>query len=124
MIHQPSNLYGSYEIGEGTTVGAFCDIGGKIGKNCKIQTHVSIPPHVVIEDEVFIGPGVRFANDRWMDEGRQPTLVKRGAKVGMGALIRAGVVIGEEAIIGMGAVVLHDVPAGEVWGGNPAKKIK
>ena len=48
-----SNLYGDWEIGEGTTIGAMCDIGGKIGKNCKIQTGVSIPPLTIIGDNVF-----------------------------------------------------------------------
>ena len=105
-----SNLYGEWQIGEGTTIGAMCDIGGTIGKNCKIQSHVSIPPLTVIEDEVFIGPGVRIANDPKLDGNLKGTLIKRGAKIGMGALINGGLIIGKHSIVGMGAVVLKDVP--------------
>ena len=123
-IHLPAKLYGDYKIGDGTTIGSFCDIGGKIGKNCKIQCHVSIPPLTVIEDDVFLGPGVKIANDRQMDSNLKGTIIKKGAKIGMGALIGAGLTIGEKSIIGMGAVVLHDTFEGEVWAGNPAKLIQ
>jgi acetyltransferase-like isoleucine patch superfamily enzyme len=124
IVHQPTNLYGKYKIGKGTTIGAFCDIGGTVGKNCKIQCHVSIPPLTIVEDDVFIGPGVRIANDPKMDSNLKGTTIKKGAKIGMGALIQAGITIGENAKIGMGAVVLHDVFDCEVWAGNPAKLIK
>lgn len=124
-----SNLWGHNKIDPTTKIGAFCDIGNAtIGKNCKIQCHVSIPSGWTIEDGVFVGPGARFANDKhpdltkagWVPHGG---VVRRGAVIGMGALIGAGVIIGEGAVIGMGAVVLKDVPAGETWVGNPAKKI-
>ena len=63
-LWQPNNLWGNNKIGKGTTIGAMCDIGNVvIGKNCKIQCHVSIPPLTVIEDDVFLGPGVKIAND-------------------------------------------------------------
>ena len=116
-------------IGEGTTIGAFCDIGrAVVGKNCKIQCHVSISPGWVIEDEVFIGPGARFANDKHPsagDKGWVATVgfVSKGASIGMGALIGPGVHIGKGAVIGMGAVVLRDVPSGETWVGNPARPL-
>ena len=110
MIHQPTNLYGSYEIGEGTTIGAFCDIGGKVGKNCKIQTGVSIPPLVEIGDYVFIGPGVRFANDPQMDGRMFVTKVEDEVKIGMGALVQGGITIGKGSVIGMGSIILTDVP--------------
>jgi len=122
-IWQPTNLFGDYEIGEGTKIGAFCDIGGKIGKNCVIQTGVSIPPLTIIEDDVFLGPGVRIANDKKMDGNLKGTIIKKGAKIGMGALIGAGIVIGEKAIIGMGSVVVDNVPAHCLVVGNPAHKI-
>ena len=123
-IWQPTNFYGNWEIGEGTSIGAFCDIGGKIGKDCKIQTHVSIPPGVTIKDNVFIGPGVRFCNDPKMDGRLRETLVKSGAKIGAGAIIGAALIIGKNSVIGMGSVVTHDVGDNEVWYGNPARKIK
>lgn len=129
MIHPTANIYGSHSIGTGTSIGAFCDIGGcVIGDNCKIQTHVSIPPQTRIGDRVFIGPGVRFANDRRpnLREKFEPkgAIVEDNVVIGMGALIGAGVRIGVDAVIGMGAVVTKDVPAGETWVGNPARKLE
>lgn len=111
-IHKPCNLYGIWEIGAGTTIGAFCDIGGVIGKNCKIQCHVSIPPFTWIQDNVFIGPGVKFANDPKLDGNLKGTIIKSGAKIGMGALINGGLIIGENSKIGMGSIILKDVPDG------------
>lgn len=125
-----SNLWGHNRIGATTKIGEFCDIGNvTIGERCKIQCHVSIPSGWRIGNDVFIGPGARFANDRhpsakgegWVPQGGR---VEDGASIGMGALIAAGVIIGKGAVVGMGAVVLKDVPAGETWIGNPAKLIE
>lgn len=128
MIHPTANIWGNAVIGEHTRVGAFCDIGGStIGTHCKIQCHVSIPPGWNIGNDVFIGPGARFANDKTPSAGIAWGIiygkVEDGAKIGMGALIGAGVTVGAGAMIGMGAVVLKDVPAGETWVGNPARPI-
>lgn len=120
-IHWLNNFYGDYEIGENTKVGAFCDIGGKVGKNCKIQCHVSIPPLTVIEDNVFIGPGVRICNDKHMNGNLKGYIIHDGAKIGAGAIICANV--GKNSIVGAGAVVLRDVPGGATVAGNPAKQI-
>jgi len=128
MISPFLNLWGRNKIGSGTSFGAFCDIGNvEIGHNCKIQAHVSIPSGWVIGDNVFIGPGVRFANDKhprigteWAPQGG---VVEYGASIGMGALIGPGVRIGANSQIGMGSVILKDVPAGETWVGNPARPI-
>jgi acetyltransferase-like isoleucine patch superfamily enzyme len=128
MLHHGANIYGQNSIGRDTTIGAFCDIGGAvIGDECKIQCHVSIPRGTVIGNRVFIGPGARFANDdrpNLKDADWKPlgAFVEDDAVIGMGALIGAGVRIGKGAFIGMGAVVTKDVPAGETWVGNPARK--
>jgi acetyltransferase-like isoleucine patch superfamily enzyme len=129
------NLYGC-EIGDETKIGAFVEIqkNARIGRRCKISSHTFICEGVTIEDQVFIGHGVVFINDLYpratMPDGRlqtdgdwtlTQTLVKRGASIGSGATILAGVVIGPDAIVGAGSVVVHDVPAGAIVAGNPAR---
>lgn len=128
MLSPYLNLWGKNKIGKGTSFGAFCDIGNiEIGENCKVQTHVSIPSGWKIGDNVFIGPGVRFANDKYPKIGQswspQGGIVEDGASIGMGALIAPGVIIGANSTIGMGAVVMKNVPKGETWVGNPARKL-
>ena len=134
IIHHFVNLYGC-EIGDGTSIGTFVEIqkGARVGRNCKISSHSFICEGVTIEDEVFIGHGVTFINDKFPratnpDGTRQasddwttvPTVVKRRASIGSGATILSGVTIGEGAMVGAGAVVTKDVPAGATVVGNPA----
>jgi UDP-2-acetamido-3-amino-2,3-dideoxy-glucuronate N-acetyltransferase len=129
------NLYGC-EIGDETRIGAFVEItsGVRIGRRCKISSHTYICTGVTIEDGVFVGHGVMFINDRYpaalTPDGRLqaagdfpllPTLVRRGASIGTGAVILGGLVIGEGALVGAGAVVTHDVPDGAVVVGVPAR---
>lgn len=131
------NLYGC-EIGDDTKVGTFVEIqkGAKIGARCKISSHSFICEGVTVEDEVFIGHGVIFVNDRHPtavnfdgslqsdeDWECQPTLVKRGASIGSGATLLGGITIGENAMIGAGSVVTRDVPADSTVVGNPARVI-
>lgn len=132
------NLYGC-EIGDESRIGTFVEIqkGAKIGSRVKISSHTFICEGVTIEDEVFIGHGVMFINDKYprsttgqgtlqteADWVCTPTLIKRGASVGSNATILCGVTIGEGALIGAGSVVTHDVPAGVVVAGNPARQIQ
>ncbi len=129
------NLYGC-SIGDGSRVGAFVEIqrGGRVGRRCKISSHSFICEGVEIEDEVFVGHGVLFINDRVPRATRadgQPkgdsdwtcekTLVRRRASIGSGATILCGVEIGEGALIGAGAVVTRNVAAGATVVGNPAR---
>lgn len=132
-----TNIYGC-EIGDNTKIGAFVEIqkNAKIGKNCKISSHSFICEGVTIEDEVFIGHGVIFINDKYAratSKGKLktengwrviPTLVKKGASIGSNATILCGITIGENAIVGAGSVVTKDVPKNTVVVGNPAKVIK
>jgi acetyltransferase-like isoleucine patch superfamily enzyme len=89
---------------------------------------------VTIEDDVFIGHGVMFINDKYprataangelqteADWVCTPTTIKRGASIGSNATILCGVTIGEGAIVGAGSVVTHDVPSGAIAAGNPAR---
>ncbi|HTE84568.1 MAG TPA: acyltransferase [Dehalococcoidia bacterium] len=128
------NLYGC-SVGSETLVGAFVEIqkNTTVGRRCKVSTHSFICEGVTIEDDVFVGHGVMFINDRYprsTSQGRPqtdsdwevvPTLVKRGASIGSGAVIMCGVTIGEHAMVGAGAVVTHDVPNGATVTGVPAR---
>ena len=128
------NLYGC-EIGDETKIGAFVEIqkGAKIGNRVKISSHTFICDGVTIEDEVFIGHGVMFINDKYprattttgqsqteADWECIPTLVQRRTSIGSNATILCGVTIGEGAIVGAGSVVTRDVPPHAVVAGNPA----
>jgi UDP-2-acetamido-3-amino-2,3-dideoxy-glucuronate N-acetyltransferase len=132
------NLYGC-EIGDDSRIGAFVEIqkGARIGCRVKISSHSFICEGVTIEDEVFIGHGVMFINDKYPRattvSGQQqtetdwsviPTVVKRRASIGSNATVLCGVTVGEEAIVGAGSVVTHDVPARAIVAGNPARVVR
>ena len=132
------NLYGC-EIGDDVKIGTFVEIqkGVKIGNRCKISSHTFICEGVTLEDEVFVGHGVNFTNDRFpratngsgqlqteADWTCIPTLIKRGASIGSGSTLLCGITVGENALIGAGSVVTKDVLPHSVVVGNPAKVIK
>jgi UDP-2-acetamido-3-amino-2,3-dideoxy-glucuronate N-acetyltransferase len=136
VVYPFTNLYGC-KIGDGTRIGPFVEIqrGAVIGANCKIQSHTFICDGVTIEDEVFVGHGAMFINDKTpratneAGEGRLqteedwellPTLVEQGAAIGSGAVILGGLTIGRDALVGAGAVVTRSVPEGATVVGNPA----
>lgn len=138
-IFQPDlvNLYGC-TIGDDTKIGAFVEIqkNATIGARCKISSHSFICEGVTIEDEVFIGHGVMFTNDRYPQAANEDgtlqteadwqvekTHVKRSASIGSNATIISGVTIGEGALVGAGAVVTHDVPDHSIVAGVPARVI-
>ena len=133
-----TNLYGC-TIGDGTKVGAFVEIqkGASIGKNCKISSHSFVCEGVTIQDNVFVGHNVAFINDKYpratrVDGGLQteedwdvvPTLVEKGASIGSSVTVLCGVTIGTGAMVGAGSVVTRDIPAWEIWVGNPARFLK
>jgi len=137
VVHAFTNLYGC-TIGAGTRIGTFVEIqrGAAIGPACKIQSHTFVCDGVRIEDEVFVGHGVVFVNDKHpratkAEGGLQdesdwellPTVVERGASIGSGATILGGVRIGAGATVGAGAVVVDDVEAGATVVGNPARPL-
>jgi acetyltransferase-like isoleucine patch superfamily enzyme len=138
-IFHPSlvNLYGC-RIGSETKVGAFVEIqaNASVGARCKISSHTFICEGVVIEDEVFVGHGVMFTNDRFPratnpdgslqspdDWKLEETRVRRRASIGSNATILCGVTIGEGALVGAGAVVTKDVPDYAVVAGVPARVV-
>jgi len=99
------------------------DYGVTIGNHVHIHTGVYIAQYSTIEDEVFLAPGVKFANDPHpvCTKCMQGPVIKRGARLGVGVVVGAGVVIGEGALVGSGSVVTRNVPAGMVVAGNPAR---
>ena len=148
MIHPLSDVK-STNIGDNTNIWQFCVVfpEAKIGTGCNICANVLIENEVVVgndvtvksgvqlwdgvtlEDNVFVGPNVTFTNDLFPrsknpDWKLSKTVVKKGASIGANATILCGITIGENAMIGAGSVVTKDVPAGEVWVGNPAKFFK
>lgn len=110
------NIYGDPEIGHGTTIGSYVEIGPdvRIGNNCKIQSYVSIPSGVTIGNEVFIGPKVTFTNDKHPPSYGQEweeTLVEDRVSIGAGAVILPGVVLAKGTKVGAGAVVVKSTEA-------------
>ena len=136
VIHHPDlvNLFGC-TIGDNTRIGPFVEIQKNVvvGSRCKISSHTFICEGVTVEDDVFVGHGVMFINDRYPRAtigGRLqteedwcvvPTHVRRGASIGSGAVILCGVTIGAGALVGAGAVVTRDVPDGAMVAGVPAR---
>jgi len=147
MIHPTADVQSPY-IGKGTTIWQYVVILPRavIGNNCNINAHCFIENDVVIgenvtikcgvylwdgiviEDDVQIGPNVSFTNDKYPRANQlfklQKTLIKRNASIGAGAVILGGNTIGENAMIGAGSVVTKNVPANQLWIGNPAKFVR
>ena len=132
------NLY-DCAIGDETRIGTFVEIqiGATIGSRCKISSHSFICEGVTIEDEVFVGHGVMFINDKFPSattaDGKlqgpadwkvEPTRVCRRASIGSNATVLCGVTIGEGATIGAGAVVTRDVPPYAIVAGVPARVVR
>ncbi|MEV6302509.1 acetyltransferase [Actinoplanes sp. NPDC051861] len=110
-------------VGAGSTVGTGSVLlaGTVLTADVTVGAHVAVMPQAVlthddrVSDYVTIASGVRLGGS---------AVLKTGAYVGSGALIREGVTVGDWALVGMGSVVLHDVPPGEIWAGNPARLLR
>lgn len=113
-------------LGKGVTVECDCTIGAR----CKLQTGAYITAYSVIEDDCFIGPGVVTSNDNYAGRGKarfaafKGVTVKKGGRIGAGAVILPGKVIGEDGFAAAGSVVTRDVPAGVIVTGNPARPLR
>lgn len=147
MIHPLSDC--QTKVPESTNIWQFCVVLPKvvIGENCNICSHCFIENDVIIgnnvtikcgvqiwdgirvEDNVFIGPNVTFTNDRFPRSKQYPevfenTIIRKGASLGAGTTVLCGIEIGENAMIGAGSVVTKNIPANELWMGNPAHFVK
>jgi len=145
FIHETADVQ-SNNIGKGTKIWQYSIVleRAKIGSNCNINAHCFIENDVIvgnnvtvkcgvqlwdgisIEDDVFIGPNVTFTNDKFprsknVNYELKRTTIKKKASIGANATILCGITIGENAMIGAGSVVTKDIPAGELWYGNPAE---
>lgn len=148
FIHPLADVQ-SQHIGDGTKIWQFCVVlpGARIGANCNFCSHVFVENAVVVGDEttvkngvqlwdglrignrVFIGPNVTFTNDRYPRSKEYPdefeaTVLEDGCSIGANATVLGGLTIGARAMIGAGSVVTKDVPAGELWLGNPARFVR
>jgi UDP-2-acetamido-3-amino-2,3-dideoxy-glucuronate N-acetyltransferase len=133
-----TNLYGC-RIGAESRIGPFVEIqrGASVGARCTIQSHTFICEGVEIRDEVFVGHGVVFVNDKRprstttlgaLQTDRdwsllQKAVVEPGASIESGAVVLGGVRVGSGAVVGAGAVVTKDVAAGAAVAGVPARAL-
>jgi UDP-2-acetamido-3-amino-2,3-dideoxy-glucuronate N-acetyltransferase len=136
QIGEGTKVWHGAQVRKGARVGKNCVLGKNvfvgegavIGDNCKIQNNVNVFKGVTLEDNVFLGPNSTTTNDlrpRAFNNDFEviPTLIKKGASVGAGAVMVCGVTLGERCMVAAGAVVTKDVPAFSLVAGNPAKKI-
>jgi acetyltransferase-like isoleucine patch superfamily enzyme len=148
FIHHLADVQ-TTNIGKDTRIWQFSIVlkAAKIGENCNINSHTFIENDVIvgdnvtvkcgvflwdglrIEDHAFIGPNVTFTNDKYpkskeYPESFQQTWVKKGASIGANATVLGGLTIGENALVGAGSVVTKDIPANELWVGNPARFVR
>ena len=113
-------------IGKGSSIGALAHVGQRVvlGEGCKIQGSAYIADDCRLGDGVFIGPAAVILNDKFPpsnDRGKwQPVHVGDDAVIGGNATVVPGNNIGARAVLAAGAVLTRPLPAGEVWGGNPA----
>lgn len=130
-IWQYCVIFPHCEIGENCNVCSHCLVENdvKIGNNVTIKCGVQIWDGIELEDDVMIGANTTFTNDLYpKSKNKEWTLLRtkvcKGASIGAGSTILPGLTIGEYSLVGAGSVVTKDIPAGEVWVGNPAKFLK
>lgn len=119
------------KIGKGLKIwsNSVIDFGCRIGNDVKIHCNCYLAQLTIVEDEVFLAPGVMIANEKYptgqfTEEHIRGPVIKRGAKLGINATILSGIIIGENAIVGAGSVVTKEVPPNSLAYGNPARVVK
>lgn len=135
-IGEGTKIWNNAQVRENAVIGKNCviskdvyiDEGVKIGSDVKIQNGVNVYKGVEIEDKVFLGPSMTFTNDMYPRAFNDnwkitPTIVRYGASIGAGAVVRCGVVINKYAMVGAGSVITQDVEEYSLVVGNPARQI-
>lgn len=128
-IWKPANVYKTAKLGNGVSVGRYAEVGNfcVVGDGTRIGKGAFICEGVTIGKNCFIGPHCCFSNDKFPPSDKSKwrnTLVKDGASLGAGVMVLPGVVIGKNALVGMGSVVTKNIPDGETWCGNPARRLR
>ena len=130
-IWQFSVVFPNAKIGENCNICSHCLIENdvKIGNNCTIKCGVQLWDGIELENNVMIGANCTFTNDMYpraknKDWKLLTTKIRKGASIGAGSTILPGLEIGENAMVGAGSVVTKNIPAGEIWVGNPAKFLR
>ncbi|MCX7878629.1 MAG: N-acetyltransferase [Ignavibacteria bacterium] len=119
-------------IGEYTIIGRNCTVENltTIGKKCKLETNSYITAYSLIEDFCFIAPCVITTNDNFLGRTEERfkhfkgVTVRKGGRIGAGAVILPGIEIGEDALVAAGSVVTSDVPPGKIYLGSPAREFR
>ncbi len=130
LVGHHTLLRTAVQVGDETLLGHHITIerATRVGRavRCSPGSHITSSTH--IDDQVFLGAGVRTINDKtltWRSPLRQPVLepprFETGAKVGSGSTVLAGVTVGEHSLVGAGSLVTRDVPAGALAFGSPAR---
>lgn len=117
LVHPAAIVAESATIGPGSVLHA----GTVLTADVKLGAHVAVMPAVVLTHDDVVSDGVTFGAGARVAGG---VTIERGAYIGAGALLREGLVVGAGAVVGMGAVVTRPVPAGEVWAGIPARRLR
>ena len=122
LIREENEIGNNFRIWNNSVI----DYGCRIGNNVKVHSNVYVAQYTVLEDNVFLAPGVTIANDphpgcRFSKRCMRGPTIKKGARIGVNSTILPFVVIGENCLVGAGSVVTRDIPAGTLAYGNPAK---
>ncbi len=113
-------------VGRGVTIENFCEIGNY----CKLETNVYVTAYSKIEDRVFIAPCVATSNDNFVGRTKERfkyfkgVTVKKGGRIGVGAVILPGKTIGEDCLVAAGALITSDTPPRKIMAGVPAKEFR
>ncbi len=125
FVRERSSIGRDTVIGRGSSI----DNDVAVGDRVRVQSNVYLTAFTVVEDDVFVGPGVNTTNDDTMSrhDGREPlrgAVLRRACRVGGGAVLTPGVEVGEEAFVAAGALLTRDVPPRAVVMGVPARVVR